>query len=369
MVNVMRIVSSVQVAHDVCEPTLADKKSFFSPRIEMLYSRKKEIAFSAPKTPLLQQVRVQPERHHEAELAAGLVAAASVPKSLVASVPTKTPIAATIHDIAKAQSISGKKIDTDVLGVLKQCNLVGNQVFLPSGTLDRKLYKKVNEVLVALGGKWKGGKVKAHVFEDDPSAMFDIAIMTGEFIRPQDFGYFPTPDDLVRRALEMAEIEPGMRLLEPSAGRGAFALPMLKAAQVPGNVTACEILPSNAKWLKAGGVDDVRIGDFLAMEPEPVFDRVIMNPPFNGGVDVDHVLHAAKFLSPTGRLVAITSVGWTFNSSRKAENFRDFMGDIDAVMTDVPAGAFKESGTNVPTKIIQIEAENLPWYRDEPVEH
>jgi hypothetical protein len=45
-------------------------------------------------------------------------------------------------------------------------------VYLPPGNLDRKTYEAVNKALTAIGGKWTGGKVKAHVFPRDVSQDF-----------------------------------------------------------------------------------------------------------------------------------------------------------------------------------------------------
>ena len=290
---------------------------------------------------------------------------AAPPSTTRGSKPPSKPVVIA-SELADGSPVpKGKKIDADVLEVLESCRIDGFRVYLPATQLRRDLYDRVNEVLAAFGGQWKSGKVKAHVFQDDPAPLLEIAIGTGEFLRPQDFGYFPTGAREVERVMELADVAPGMNTLEPSAGSGAFALAMLQAVgNDPDLVTACELLPGNAKVLREAGLTKVIQGDFLSMEPQPIFDRVIMNPPFNGGIDVDHVLHATKFLNAQGRLTAITSVGWTHNSTKKATAFRDFVNDVDGFIDDIEAGAFKDAGTNVATKILCIEAENLPWYRD-----
>ena len=52
----------------------------------------------------------------------------------------------------------------------------------------------------------------------------------------------------------------------------------------------------------------------MQLSPEVVgrFDRVVMNPPFCRGRDLDHVRHALRFVAPGGRLVAIMSAGVAF---------------------------------------------------------
>lgn len=270
-----------------------------------------------------------------------------------------------LAELAAQEDVKGRRIATDALAVLARCTTEGNLVRLPAERLDPKLYKRVDEVLRALGGKWVGRKVQAHQFEDDPAVVLEVAVATGSYVKPQDFGFFPTPPELVERVLGLAGIEPGMKLMEPSAGTGAFAVRMAELAGGVANVKVCELLPGNARKLAEAGFSDVVVGDFLTMEPDPVFDCIVLNPPFNGGVDVDHVLHASKFLKPDGRLVAITGPSWEFNSSRKAEEFREFIEGSEGKVESVESGAFKASGTNVATRIVSIDAENLPWYRAE----
>jgi protein-L-isoaspartate O-methyltransferase len=263
--------------------------------------------------------------------------------------------------------IDGRRINTDVLDVLSRATAEGKQIRLPNERLDRKLYERVNEVLTALGGRWKGGKTQAHCFEDEAGPILEVALATGSFVKPQDFGYFPTPPELVQRVLGMVYIEPGMRLLEPQGGTGAFAVPMAELAGVQ-NVTTYELLPQNARKLREAGLVHVHQADFLAVTPEPVYDLVIMNPPFERGLDMEHVMHAASFLKPDGELVAITSRSWEHNSSKKAQAFREFTSQAQADVVHVEAGAFRASGTNVATTIVRMDACNFPWHRLEKSE-
>ena len=68
-------------------------------------------------------------------------------------------------------------------------------------------------------------------------------------------------------------------------------------------------------------------GDFLHLKPDPenLYDRVVMNPPFDRERDIDHVIHALKFLAPEGVLVAIMSAGTEFRETRKSVAFRELM--------------------------------------------
>lgn len=250
-----------------------------------------------------------------------------------------------------------RTIDERALTVLRRCTATQEGVFLPPGQLERKLYSAINAVLEALGGKWDR-KLKGHRFAEDPRAVLSVASQTGLYVSPKDFGFFPTPESIARQVVAAARLEPGMLVLEPSAGQAGLAD---LAAEVVGkdNVHAIELLESNRKVLEDKGYT-IYGHDFLATAPHQRFDRVIMNPPFESLADIEHVRHAAKFLRPDGLLVAITSGSFVFRETRKALAFRDLMDEAGEVVAKVDAGAFKESGTGVATMIISIDAARLP---------
>jgi len=249
------------------------------------------------------------------------------------------------------------RVDNTVLNVLSNAQMDGARLVLV-GQLDRALYTQTNKVLEAAGGKWDK-KAKAHVFPVDAADAMEQIIQTGEvtLIRTiqQDFGYFPTPPAVVARLMEIAVLEDGMDVLEPSAGRGAIAIELENRNCY---VYAVELLDQNAQALTASAfLGTVANRDFLSMSPDPRFDRVVMNPPFAKQADIHHVNHALKFLKPDGLLVSVMSSGVTFRDNKLTQDFRDLIrargGDIEAL----PDGAFKESGTEVRTVIVTIPAE------------
>lgn len=267
--------------------------------------------------------------------------------------------------------IPQRAIAADVLAVLRQAEFKDGNLYLPPTKLDRKLYQDVNAVLVAMGGAWKAGKTQAHVFLDaDLEALevcFDELKTTGFYTNPKDISFFPTPEKLANDLVTKACLLPTDRVLEPSAGSGALALAAAKIVGVE-NVQCVEVFSPNIRKLQAKGF--VVTGcDFLSLDPpadeKDKFSVVIMNPPFSNHQDVDHILHACQFLNSTGRLIAVSSPSWQIaTKSQKAESFRGFLQSASAEIHDVASGAFKESGTLVATRIIEIEAKNLPWYQD-----
>jgi hypothetical protein len=244
------------------------------------------------------------------------------------------------------------KVSNDVLAVLASAQTNGNALVL-TGTLDRNLYERTNKVLEAAGGKWNR-KAKAHVFEASADEAVDQIVLSGEITIPQDFGFFPTPPSVVERLVEIADVRAHHRFCEPQAGRGNIAL----AFRDLNDITCYELLPANVEALRALGYDHWKIAqaDFLTIEPAPIYDRIVMNPPFAKQDDIKHVMHASAFLAPHGRLVSVMSAGVMFRSDRRTTDFRAFVDERGGEFEDVPDGAFKESGTMVNTVIVTIPA-------------
>lgn len=251
------------------------------------------------------------------------------------------------------------RLSDPVLSILSTVRIEGNTVFLTCGMLSgdkegRKLYLDVNVALEALGGKWNRN-AKGHVFDSDPTDKIDGAILTGKVTPPSKNGYFPTPAGIVKQMIELAGIERGMFVLEPSAGRGNIARPI---SEIGAKVTAFELLPENREHLK-------NIPLYLDPEPDfmkarvPMdgaqFDAVVMNPPFEKQQDIDHVLHAYKMLKPGGRLVSVMANGITFREDKKAKGLRDLINNSGGKIIPLPDGAFMESGTMVRTVIVVLQ--------------
>ncbi len=169
---------------------------------------------------------------------------------------------------------------------------------------------------------------------------------------------FPTPPALAARMVTEANIQTGDSVLEPSAGTGALldAMPGADAASdldtSRGKVVAVEINADLCQRLtcKAGWVINA---DFLAKQTETLgtFDRVLMNPPFANGADIQHIRHALKFLRPGGRLVAICA-----NGPRQRAILKPLAEDSGGWWEDLPPGTFAEQGTNVNAALLLIEA-------------
>ena len=155
---------------------------------------------------------------------------------------------------------------------------------------------------------------------------------------------FQTPPALAARMVELADIQPGHAVLEPSAGLGRILRPVLE--RNPASVTACEVNADLAGELfrTFPGVT-LWQGDFINRNPAPVFDRIVMNPPFTMRSDLKHIAHARQFLAPDGVLV-----GLCLSTHHRETALRDSC-DVWEV---IPAGTFRAEGTGVETILFRI---------------
>lgn len=218
--------------------------------------------------------------------------------------------------------------------------------------MPRELYEEANKALMGIGGRWKKGK--GHQFPNDPAEKIRAIVKGGVIINEKkNFQAFFTQPALARRVASLAYVQ-GCDVLEPSAGAGALVDACFEAGA--STVVACEIQKDLAEELalkqfgEGGRLGPVWHGDFLLMEPQPRFDRVVMNPPFNKNQDVKHVAHALKFLKPEGGI--LVAIMWP-NKTRKC--FCDLIEDKQVEIWDVEAGEFSESGTEVATMIVKID--------------
>lgn len=176
----------------------------------------------------------------------------------------------------------------------------------------------------------------------------------------KNLGFFPTPEKIVNRILEEAGIYSGPRspiytVLEPSAGEGAIAK---EAVRLNCPTVCIEIHPERARELRTYGFRQTYCADFFDCDEVSIgrFDRVLMNPPFDRGLDVDHVTHAMKFLAPGGILVSVMAAGVEFREDRKTVAFRAMVERFGGRFYDLPAGSFSDVGTNVNTVLVRIPA-------------
>ncbi len=278
----------------------------------------------------------------------------------------------------------------EVRAVLEDSTISGFSVKLRPG-LDRKLYTAVNKALESAGGEWNT-RAKAHLFTRDPREALDLIKAQGVFaapvdpvkLRQQELQAYYTPAKLAQSLVALADVR-DRSVLEPSCGPGAIVRTCVAAGA--SSTSVVEIDPEafrvtkryleglaygehvvtdrwrgelvNRDLLTDRWRGDCINRDFLtcASEQLPLFDRVVMNPPFADGQDFLHIRHALQFLfKPEGTLTSIimgdSNVGALAARVRKevAKSLLSF----DYKVWPLPENSFKESGTGANTAVIQI---------------
>ena len=245
-------------------------------------------------------------------------------------------------------------IPENVKSIIQDAVIDGNQLRL-RGSLDHQVYLEVNKVLEALGGKWKSGKTKAHVFPDgiDISALIEEVTDTSHIIK-NAYDFFATSPQIAREMAVLAGIEhltDGDFVFDPNAGEGALLDAAREMAIAPNiKFEGIEIDHSRVDRCQRKGLH-VRQGDFLLQPVEPKYQLMLMNPPFNSegvkNVFVEHIRHALAMLTHAGVLASIAPASLGFSEIKKITSLR-----VDATeILPVSGSAFKDSGTNVKTVI------------------
>jgi hypothetical protein len=167
--------------------------------------------------------------------------------------------------------------------------------------------------------------------------LFEIQ-RTGIMPEQKSHQFYPTEENMAVIAVDMAEIGDNDLILEPQAGQGGIA------KYLPIDQTTCvEISPLHAKILLSKGYSCV-CADFLEWNSPHWFDRIVCNPPFQGGRALLHIKHAITMLKPKGILVAILP------SSMKDKTI---IAGMSHEWSEVFHGEFK--GVSVSTVILKLQ--------------
>ncbi len=242
--------------------------------------------------------------------------------------------------------------------VLQQCTVDGLLVRLPDVKLDRKEYLDVAGKLQLIGGKWKGGKTQAFVFEQDPTELL-AEIANGEDRNlKKEFQFFATPTEVSEMMVEKIPfIEDGFKILEPSGGDGAIIKQIRGYASGGEKIEIDTYEAMELNRMKLSKLEGVNIlgDDFLQCDRNGYYDIIIANPPFTKNQDIDHIVKMYEVCKPGGTIVTLSSPSWTFGSNKKQLDFKAWLAVLHAKTDLVAEGAFKESGTTIRTMLIVIK--------------
>lgn len=218
--------------------------------------------------------------------------------------------------------------------------------------MDSKLYADYKKSMTQNLGKWKSGKLQHFEFLFDPTNLLN-SLRNGE--KPnykQEWHYFPTPEAVINQMGNIHIPWDNLRVLEPSAGRGAI---MKGIDEIGGN--CCDITwecieaePTNRKILQEEGYDLIW-DDFDTFEIPDIkfgYDVIYANPPFKK--DRQHVEKMLKCLAVGGSAVIVLPSSF---ETKYVKHIQEWEENFEYIrFHKVPDNAFKESGTGVNTVIM-----------------
>jgi len=187
--------------------------------------------------------------------------------------------------------------------------------------------------------------------KEDPVEI-QIHRMETELVGIKLHEFFPTPRDLCDRLVKLAQLQSGMRVLEPSAGKGDIAQAIFRHCKSI-QLDVAEIQSDLRKILELKGFNIIGC-DFLTEVNGEQWHAVIANPPFSKFIE--HTHHAYNCLVSGGSLVTIAPESVFFRSDRKFKEFRKWLQAHNARNEKLPDGSFLNSThpTGVATRILII---------------
>lgn len=248
------------------------------------------------------------------------------------------------------------QITDEIKDILNQGSFDGLKYVL-KGNIDRPTYVKVDKVLKAIGAKWNT-KQKGHLFPDEVSLKaFKEALGNGYVVdKKKSYGQFDTPVEIAKKLVELACLEEGNSVLEPSAGIGRIA-DEISNSGVNVDLYLVDIDPDRVKILSEKfDPSGIFLDDFIRFSgncPE-LFDRIVANPPFSNGEDAKHVMAMLDILEEGGILVSVMSSAISFRENGPYKQLKDKLKNLDHEIIDLSDGTFKDEGTNVNTCILKV---------------
>jgi hypothetical protein len=238
---------------------------------------------------------------------------------------------------------------------IEACRVDKQRLWLPPREdfeLPQAAYTKFKKLIQSIGGRYQVGG-NWFDFDFEPGDLLE-RLQSGENYA-KALQFFPTTPVACG---EVEKVVPRIRgrWLEPSGGRGALVDVIRKVnAGLDVTIDVCEIDSVNRLLLEKKGIR--LIGqDFMDLHtmPNEKYDGIVMNPPFSNGQYMMHILRAYDHLKPGGNLTFIAPTEWMDSTKEVHQDFRDAIAPFAGVMEVLPKGAFRESGTNIDTVLVNV---------------
>ena len=229
--------------------------------------------------------------------------------------------------------------------------IIGEYIVYPEKWFSPGVYKQVGELLKTFEfDRTEYGKCVAYkqAGEFTPEQVLKVLKELNGTSLSDKYSFYPTPKDVAERVRELARIQFTDSVLEPSAGTGS----LIEGVETSEPITCVEYSPLLAGILKEKGytVFDMKFEDY---NPAILFNKILMNPPFENRMDAKFIVKAFLHLNNGGLLVAIHSPSITTASDKHSKEFQKLYDEYGVHRETVESGAFENSGkgTKIATMI------------------
>jgi len=258
----------------------------------------------------------------------------------------------------EAVQIGAKRLTDRQRDLLNLVQVNDQNVAIYTGQEHIPDWAALKSVMTALGGKWQA-KSGFRFHEDlDARELVRLALETGEILDAKEAEFFETSAELADQLVQWVAPCPTWRILEPSAGKGAIVRAVKRHCS-HALVYCFEPFAAHIPTLE-GITPFIRQEDFAAAQMTgPLFDGVVMNPPFSKRQDIRHIIKAVSWLRPGGRLAAIASAGVLYRQDAETVAFRELVDSVGGSIDQNPEGSFLHAGTGVSTVMIRMRRNDL----------
>lgn len=149
-----------------------------------------------------------------------------------------------------------------------------------------------------------------------------------------------TPEALAKEVVALSGIDSDSHVLEPEAGIGSIADAV---KEVTDQVDCIERMAAFREILQRKKHNLIAY-DLLETESKPVYDAVLMNPPFSE--ECEHIQKAFEFVRPGGSLVAVCSPAIQWKNTRRYTQFRDWLAEHTHSFSKLSGSKFEMTGVN-----------------------
>ena len=232
----------------------------------------------------------------------------------------------------------------------------GNTYYhLDMGKLTDEEYQKLKPIIEMLGGHWRE-KYNCFVLNENAASTLRAYKATGmdipnECTAREKIQFYPAPESVAKKVVDLAEIKPHQIVLNPYARIGDIADYLPQSS----TVLCVDDHEAHIDILTSKGYVTCKMAFPDYYNSSIKYDRIVMNPPFANQEDIRSILMAWNMLDDGGILVSTLSENALYYHTPISDEFRRFRAKTNAEIVELPTNSFAESGSTIDAVIIKIK--------------